>query len=183
VSENAITIVELSAIGPVARERAAAARDWLLEAGVIVPNADRDDLWQPSEFAGGPRAATAFPDHRESAAQLGVLGNSGVDIVTERQVFHSVENYEPPACPSCGTPIDEEDHHDLIDGWLAGEEPSVRCPACGTTSLIGDWPGEWTFQVGELAVAFNNWPPLSAEFLASLGGLLGPRWRVVYEHT
>ena len=173
MSENSVAVVELSVTGAAAQERAAAVRDWLLASGVIVLNSERDELWQPSEFAAGPAAATAFPDYPDDVAQLGVLSNSGVDVVTKRQVFHSVENYEPPACPSCATPMDEGEHHELIYGWLGGTEPSVSCRSCHHSSLIGDWRGKWTFQIAELGVVFNNWPPLVDAFVAETGRLLG----------
>jgi hypothetical protein len=37
--------------------------------------------------------------------------------------------------------------------------------------------------VSEIAVRFNNWPPLTAAFLDELGRVLGPRPRVVYMRT
>jgi hypothetical protein len=32
-------------------------------------------------------------------------------------------------------------------------------------------------------VSFHNWPSLDRPFLEELGSLLGPRWRIVYQHT
>lgn len=182
MSDNAITVVEISASGPEVRARAAEVQEWLLGTGVIKPNESIDPLWRSSLFAPGRSARTAIPGHEQELDQLRTLANSGVDIVTERRIHHPVQNYEPPGCPSCGETIDPDDHHALIDGWLAGAEPTVACTNCGTESLIGDWPGEWTFQVGALAVRFNNWPPIADTFLAEIGRRLGSRWRVVYEH-
>jgi hypothetical protein len=64
----------------------------------------------------------------------------------------------------------------------AGRTISV-CAVCGHHAPLGDWQGRWTYYVGELAVRFNNWPPLTEGFIADLGAHLGPRWRVVYEHA
>jgi hypothetical protein len=153
-----------------------------LDLGVINPNTRFHPIFQPSEFVGGPAATTAFPGHADFFEQLGSVANTGVDIITERQVFHPAENYEPPTCPVCESPIDEEAHHDLIDDWLSGPEPMLKCPTCRSSALVGDWRGEWTFHVGELAVTFNNWPPLSDEFMENLGRRLGTRWRVVLAH-
>lgn len=180
MSDHAITIVEISVSGPEVRARAADVQEWLLGIGLIKPNGNIDPLWRPSLFSPGPSAPTATPGHeREFDVPP---SESGVDIVTERQIHHPIQNYEPPVCPSCGETIDPDDHHALIDGWLAGDEPTFRCASCGTDSLIGDWPGEWTFHVGELAVRFNNWPPIADTFLAEIGRRLGSRWRVVYKH-
>jgi hypothetical protein len=48
VSENVITVVELSLNAEGARSRGPELAAWLLSAGVITPNRKRDDLWQPS---------------------------------------------------------------------------------------------------------------------------------------
>src|SRR6266498_4355504 len=87
--------------------------------------------------------------------------------------------YAPPRCRSCQHPLDEELHDRLVRPWLEGHEPAVTCAHCGATHPLGDWPD--SYQVGELAVRFNNWPPLADDFLAELGAHLGPRWRVVHE--
>ncbi|MFJ9448429.1 hypothetical protein ACIRRH_42510 [Kitasatospora sp. NPDC101235] len=65
---------------------------------------------------------------------------------------------------------------------LRTTEPPVTCSACAHTAPLGDWAGEWTCQVGELGVCFNNWPLLRPEFTQELGRRLGPRRRVVHSH-
>ncbi len=161
--------------------RAIEVRDWLVGVGIIMPNPQRDRRRQPSEFVAGDRAAAAAPDFATDPSAWNTL-NTGVDITANRAVHHPSENYEPPTCPSCGAQIEEGFHHALIEPWLGGEEPRVRCEACGAEALVGDWTGRWTFQVGELAVRFNNWPPLTTTFMDQLGRRLGDRWRVVLEH-
>jgi hypothetical protein len=71
----------------------------------------------------------------------------------------------------------------VLDQWFESGEPVVTCLSCGAESLIGDWPGEWTYHVGDVAVTFNNWPPLSDAFIADVGRRLGDRWRVVRQHS
>jgi hypothetical protein len=182
VSENALTVVEISLTGAEARARASEIREWLLGTGVIKPNPRLDPIDQPSEFAPGDAVRTATPDYPD-AWDGTPLANNGVDIITTREVHHPIENYEPPNCPSCDAPLDGEFHQGLIEPWLKGPEPVVHCQSCGVATPLGDWPGEWTFQVGELAVRFNNWPPISDEFINDVGRRLGARWRVVIEHS
>jgi hypothetical protein len=179
MSENATTIVELSLHAAGARARAAELTRWLLDTGIVIPNTERDELWEPSEYRAGPSVRTATELWSADDAQL---ANNGVDVVVERMLHHPSENYEPPACPMCATVLGEEAHESLGDAWLAGPEPLVRCDACGAEALIGDWPGEWTFHVGDLAVSFNNWPPLNDAFLEEVRRRIGPRSRVVLEH-
>lgn len=177
---HAIKLVEISLSEWEARERAPVVTSWLLEREVIVPNPEREDIFSPSEFRGGPRYAEVAPDE---FGQVGG-GNTGVDIVVDRIVHHAIENYEPPTCPDCGAEaISFEDHHELIGPWLYHRvEPEVRCVACGHLSLAGNLEGSWSFHIGDLAVVFNNWPPLTEKFVAELGTVMGPRTRIVIDH-
>lgn len=181
VSENAIIVVELSTPLPHVEGRLSAVRDWLLQAQIIEANARRDALWQPSEFSAGPRAVEVAPplahDH------IRKLANNGVDFVRERAIHHPTENYEPPPCPACGVPADEDAHGEILEAWLEGDEPPFSCAACGKATAAGDWVAKFTFYVGNLAVRFNNWSDIDPDFLARIGERLGPRWRVVYEHS
>jgi hypothetical protein len=185
MSESAITVVEISLPAADAPRRAVELTGWLLDVAVIEPNTERDDLWQASEYRAGPQVLSAAPEFDLWSRRS---RNNGVDVVPGRGVYHPYENYEPPDCPTCNTTMDEDTHTSLIEPWLAGPEPRVTCRACRTQALLGDWigqgneSGQWTFQVGELAVSFNNWPALNRPFLTELGGRMGPRWRVVSEH-
>lgn len=180
MSENAIVVVELSTRRTDAPERIAMAKKWLLENGIIAPNAQRDELMQPSEHRAGPRAIEIAPPF--APEHVRGLVNNGVDFVCERRVHHPTANYEPPRCPSCGARADADAHSQLIEPWLENEEPRLMCQACGEVHLAGDWIGKFSFYVSELAVRFNNWPDIEPSFLAKLGEILGPRARVVYEH-
>jgi hypothetical protein len=178
LSEHAIKQVEISLTATEARRRAVIVTSWLLDRGVIVPNAARDSVMAPSEFRAGPRCSFAA---LEAERWVGG-GHTGIDVVAERMVHHAIGNYEPPTCPHCSAAaIDFDDHHALIEPWLYDRvEALVRCVACGRSTLVGDLEG-WSFQVGDLAVVFHNWPPLADEFVASLGARMGPRTRMVVE--
>lgn len=181
MSENAITLVELSLGEKEARERAPAVREWLLALGVVQPNLKRDDLWQPSEFRAGPnvlRAASEWgPDEAKRA-------NSGVDVTVGRKPYHPFENDEPPACPKCGAAMPDGDYTlERLAEWFEGSEPRVRCVGCGSEALTGDWRGRFSYLVGNLAVEFHNWPPLREDFVAALRERLGPRTGVVVTHS
>jgi hypothetical protein len=185
MSQSAITVVEISVSAAEAPPRAAEVTRWLLETGVMELNTERDDLRQPSRYRAGPGVLTAAPDFDEwSRHHL----NNGIDVMTGRDVYHPYENTEPPDCPSCGATLDEDLHTSLIEPWLLGPEPSVRCAACQREAPLGDWVGhgnewgQWAFQVGELAVCFNNWSALTQTFRTALGQRMGPRWRVVSAH-
>lgn len=181
MSENAITVVELSLGDAEARAHAPAVREWLLSLGVVQANAKRDDLWQPSEFRAGPnvlRAATEWGLHEAERA------NSGVDVTVGRKPYHPFENDEPPVCPKCGTAMADGDYSiERLGEWCEGSEPRVRCVGCGCEVLAGDWRGRFSYLVGNLAVEFHNWPPLREDFIAALRERLGPRTGVVVTHS
>jgi hypothetical protein len=179
MSETAITLVELDVAPDVAAQRAEALTGWLLAEGVVVRNPTPDPLWQPSAFLPGPRSGAVAPD----AAPFVDLANRGVDVIARRELHHPAENYEPPPCPVCRTPIEADEHRTLIEPWLAGTEPAVTCHTCGETNRIGDWSHRFTYSIGNLAVRFNNWTPLSDEFTTELGSRLGSRWRLVLKHA
>jgi hypothetical protein len=112
------------------------------------------------------------------------LANNGVDLVLGRELHHPIENFEPPTCPACARAleIDDERHAALVESWLGGVEPVAACASCRRSAPLGDWPGQWMFAVGNLAVRFNNWPPLREEFIEDLKQRIGPRCRVVLTH-
>jgi hypothetical protein len=177
VSDECVTVVEMS-IGPLeAADRADAVIGWLLDTGVIVPNPARDSAWRPSAYLPGPQAPTAAPGFSDADY---TLANNGVDIVVERELYRDTTPHRPPSCPDCGHELAEATLEDLIRPWLDDREPHVTCPGCGAVRPLGDWPDGYL--VGELAVRFNNWPPLADEFVAALGTRMGPRWRAVHEH-
>ncbi|AUY53610.1 hypothetical protein [Streptomyces sp. CB01881] len=178
MSDHEVTLVALSLTPVQAVAHAAQIREWLLSASVIEQNPIPGTLADPSEFLPGPQAEAVATEDEVNRA----LTNSGVDIVVGRQVFDSGENLEPPTCPACATMLDSDTYIDLLDDWLRTAEPLATCAACAHAALLGDWAGEWTCQVGELDVCFNNWPPLRPEFTQELGRRLGSRWRVVYGH-
>jgi hypothetical protein len=177
VSDECVTVVEMSIGELEAADRADDVIRWLLDSQVIVPNPRRSSSWRDSSFVPGPRAPVVAPgigaaDYRDE--------DIGVDILVERELYRDTSPHHPPRCPDCGYELPEATLEDLVRPWLDGREPQVPCGGCGAVRPLGDWPDGYL--VGELAVRFNNWPPLSEEFLAALGRLLGPRWRAVREH-
>lgn len=181
MSENAITVVELSLDEAAAQTRAADVREWLLSLGVVRVHANRDDLWQPSEFRAGPNVLRAASEWGMDEAKR---ANSGVDVTAGRRPYHPFENDKPPACPTCGTGMADGDYSiERLGEWCEGAEPRVRCVGCGSEALTGDWRGRCSYLVGNLAVTFHNWPPLREDFIAALRERLGPRTGVVLTHS
>jgi hypothetical protein len=97
------------------------------------------------------------------------------------QVHHPGGNYTLPTCPTCAASLDEETDIALIEPWLEDAEPMVTCTHCSAGALVGDWKGQWAIYVANLAVQFNNWPPLNDPFVDQLCDHLGSRCRMIYQ--
>lgn len=181
MSEYRVSVVRLDApIGEVLR-LADRATEWMLDRELIQTNFRQDPLWQPSTWMPGPRWRDAVQEGPGNDRFL-ERANNGVDVEVARDIYHPLENYEPPSCGHCGASLSPDTHHECVEPWLVGQEPVVSCAVCGWSSLIGDWPARWGFAVGAPAVVINNWPVLTDEFLASLRSVLGGRTFVVLTH-
>ena len=87
-----------------------------------------------------------------------------------------------PGAGVAGSSSPPDVHHETIEPWLAGDEPTIACSNCGWSALIGDWASEFTFAIGAPAIVFNNWPMFKEAFVAELRALLGGRTFVVRTH-
>jgi hypothetical protein len=176
MSESAIIFADLAVSANEAPVRAAATAAWLLDRGVIQRNDHPDPIGSPSQYLAGSAVAEVAPGFPPF-----VRPNNGVDILDQRQAHHSGGNYTPPTCPTCTASLGEEAHFALIEPWLNGVEPEATCPTCAVAAPLGDWDGPWAIHVANLAVRFNNWPPLVNTFVDQLHSHLGPRCRMIYQ--
>ena len=178
VSEASTAVVCLDADDPDGTARRAVA--FLLAEQVMTSHPTPDEP-MACEWVPGPKADSVLED-RERLPFWQDLAGVGVDIDRERDLHYAMENYEAPRCLGCGTGMDDDTYFALLEQWLGGPEPTVGCPACAGTALLGDWPSEWPSAVGCPAVVFANWPPLSSAFLDRLRAVLGGRTVVVRAH-
>jgi hypothetical protein len=166
-------------------EAAGKARDLLLTSEAIQLNDRRDDLWAPSVWRPGPGAHRVIQTVSWFVPFMDTA-NNGVDIYSDRYVYHPVENDEEPRCPQCESlpPSAYTDSYgDWLESWMVqGHEPSFTCEACGWAGPIGDWDGQFSALVGAPAVTFFNWPPLSQAWIAQVRAVLGGRTGVVLSH-
>jgi hypothetical protein len=111
----------------------------LIEANIIVERPGHKLPYGP-----GPAAATVL----EPGVEWIDLDDNGVDIDTERSVYHSLSNWARPNCNRCGTQPEREAIQAAFEAWTAGPEPTLTCPKCGWTTPVADWPAPWPFGVG-----------------------------------
>lgn len=106
-----------------------------------MPNDRRDALRQPSPWKPGPRARVAVEPLDWFDAFLDTA-NNGVDIRSDRDAYHPVENDEEPHCPRCAATVPAsytESYGDWLQAWMAdGNEPSFTCDSCDWSGPVGD---------------------------------------------
>jgi hypothetical protein len=163
------TIVDLQATGDEAEALAALVLAWMVGEG-IVEAASRDG-WVGEGHAPGPRYTTAVvqPD-----SGLHKLWNNGLEVVTGRTVFHSVD-VDAIACPHCQMAVVRDWLRPAIQEWLAGAAGTRRCRGCGRVMGLNDWCWRPPWAFGYLGLQFWNWPPLTKRFVAEVGHRLGHR--------
>src|SRR5262245_10111181 len=83
--------------------------------------------WLGEGHAPGPRCTTAVA---EPDSGLHKLWNNGLEVVTGRKVFHSVD-VDAITCPHCQMAVARELLRPTIKEWLAGAAGTLRCGGCG----------------------------------------------------
>jgi hypothetical protein len=175
------TIVDIDATPQQAPELAAAVLDWFVERGVVL--AERTDcVLGGNGHAAGPNYTSAVtrPD-----PSLHTLRTNGLQVITERTVFHSSE-VERISCPHCGAAthftVDSGEPDDAwenmsanIATWYSGGNDAHSCSACGRTAGLNEWRWDPPWGFGYLGFTFWNWPPIKDDFVIDLAHRLGHR--------
>jgi hypothetical protein len=134
----------------------------------------------------GPTAATALVQPVDWLDAFLATANNGVDIRSDRDVYHPWENDEPPRCARCDAAAPQayaDSYGDWLEAWMSdAREPMFTCDVCGWRGLVGDWNGQFSVLIGGPAVRFLNWPPLSPTLIADIRASLGGRTGVVASH-
>jgi hypothetical protein len=61
---------------------------------------------------------------------------------------------------------------EAINAFWEGDPAAIICPTCGEAPPLVAWIYEPQWGFGTLGVTFWNWPRLSPDFIAKLGGVL-----------
>ncbi|MGI9421708.1 MAG: hypothetical protein ACR2PA_00770 [Hyphomicrobiaceae bacterium] len=103
-------------------------------------------------------------------------GVNGLEIVTEKTVFHAGQADIKLVCSSCSGRFDAPDRWgDAVGDWFDGDPGLLPCPACGEVQPITEWKHDPNWAFAYLGFTFWNWPPLTDEFVAKAGYRLGHR--------
>lgn len=180
MSDNAIWFVDLDASLDEVQELADQVRKWLIAQGIVSP-IPCQTLYASHLLSRGPSAA-----QWDTFAYSHPTVLCGLEIVTERTVFHSGDNgIDAIACPAYGARHlpDELPWDDAVGAWYSGEaEHSMTCPACHMSHSIVDWTFDMPWGFGNLGFGFWNWP-INDRLLDELSAMTGHRYRLVHQHT
>jgi len=108
------------------------------------------------------------------------LSVNGLEIIKERQVFHTGQNgIETLICPSCTQDISDQDW-DFLNEWAENNSNDITCPLCNTPAEIHSYQftPQWGFS--DLGFTFWNWPPLTEDFLNNFRQKLQVDLAIVY---
>jgi hypothetical protein len=177
MSDYSISIVPRLTIYPDNENKAKEILAWLVSLDIVKPTRS-DCILSSNEgypISQGAKNVSSKPD----LLPFDLLEN-GLEIITERQVFHTGQNgIEELICPNCKNDIVNEDW-DFISEWNDNKSNNLICPICDIASDIHkfQFTPEWGFS--NLGFTFWNWSTLKKSFITDFKQKLGCEINVVY---
>ncbi|GAB2682289.1 hypothetical protein GCM10027036_40680 [Flavihumibacter cheonanensis] len=177
MSDHSISIVPRLSIYPDKEIKAKAILAWLVSLDIVKPTPS-DCILSSNEgypISQGAKNVSSEPD----LLPFDLLTN-GLEIITERHVFHTGQNgMEVLMCPNCKHDIANEDW-DFLSEWSDNKSNNLTCPLCNIATDIHKFQfiPEWGFC--NLGFTFWNWPGLKNSFINDFKQILGCDINVVY---
>lgn len=136
--------------------------DWLVSKDIVLPTLSNCILSSNNGYAisKGAKGAILFSEN--------LLLNhviNGLEIITERQIFHTGENgMDECLCPHCKKNIAAEDW-DFFNDWVEQKNNNLTCPLCNVATDIHQFTfsPEWGFS--DLGFTFWNCSDLKNDFI------------------
>jgi len=113
------------------------------------------------------------------------LGNADVAVMSGFSSFEPGEGTEVAVCTICATPADDDAWMSALNGWYeTRSEPSLTCPGCGATTLIGDMDNELGVVFASVALSFQgtDYELVKGAILDEVRETFGGRWSYVHLH-
>lgn len=108
------------------------------------------------------------------------LTTNGLEIISERQIFHTGQNgIDELICPACHQDISKEDW-EFLSEWGDNKSNNLTCPLCIVATEIHQFMfiPEWGFS--DLGFTFWNWGTLKDSFIEDFRKILGCDISLVY---
>ena len=179
MSDNSISIVPRRSEYPGKEIKAKEILEWLVSLNIV--KATISDCVLSSNYgyaiSSGAKLISAEPEDLPFH-----LGANGLEIITDRQVFHTGQNgIEELICPHCRQDIANEDWNFLSE-WGNNRSNNLTCPLCnvGTDIHQFNFTPEWGFS--DLGFTFWNWSDMTESFINEFKRKLGCGINIVYTH-
>ena len=177
MSDHSISIVPRLSVYPDNERKAKEILEWLVSLDIV--KSTPSDCILSSNFgyaiSDGAGLITSEPVSLQNHLEV-----NGLELITERQVFHTGQNgMDELICPSCKQNIAGEDW-DFINEWSESKSNNLICPLCNIGKDIHQFTfsPEWGFS--DLGFTFWNWPGLTDDFINDFQERLGCDINLVY---
>jgi hypothetical protein len=162
MSDHSISIVPRQSTFPDKEIKAKEILEWLVSADIVKPTLSDCVVSSNDGYAisNGAKFVSAEPEYLPFD-----LGANGLEIITERQVFHTGENgLDELICPNCMQDIANEDW-DFLSEWGDNQSNNITCPLCNVATDIHQFKFTPSWGFSDLGFTFWNWPPLTDKFI------------------
>lgn len=117
----------------------------------------------------------------EKDPQLLELYTNGLEIISERHIFHNGGfDVEQILCSKCGADIIDQDWQNALGEWLEDSETAnITCPECKNHYSIAQYQfiPEWGFN--QFGLTFWNWNEFNSKFIQDLEALIGGKVKII----
>lgn len=176
MSDSSIAIVpKVTAFGA-KDEKAKEILEWLISKDVVKPEITDCTLGKSGGYAisNGARNIVKEPEYLPFD-----LVTNGLEIVTERTVFDTGENFvDIIICPTCKTDISAEDWN--LRPWAESTADGMTCPSCGSQSELHNYTFDPAWGFSDLGFIFWNWTEFNDEFIKEFKEKLTSEINTVY---
>lgn len=136
--------------------------EWLVSLDIVKPTLSDCVLSSNNGYAisNGAMNVTKVPE----ILPFDLITN-GLEIITERQIFHTGENgIQELICPNCNSDLSSESW-DFLNEWDENNSDNLTCPSCNGKAEIHNFrfTPQWGFS--DLGFTFWNWSELKEDFV------------------
>ena len=162
MSDHSISIVPRQSAYPRKENKAKKILGWLVSLDIVKPTPSDCILSASEGYALSPGAKFVSTEPELLPFDLGV---NGLEILAERQVFHTGQNgMEQLFCPNCKNDIANEDW-EFLSEWGDNQSNNITCPLCNVGTDIHKFKFTPARAFSDLGFTFGNWPPFTDKFI------------------
>ena len=170
MSDHSISIIPRLSAYPDKENKANEILKWLVSLDIVKPTLSDCVLGSNGGYgiSDGAKLVSAEPEFLPFSSSV-----NGLEIITERQVFHTGENgIEELICPNCNQDFASEDW-EFLSEWSDNKSNNLTCPLCSAQRDIHQFKftPEWGFS--DLGFTFWNWSGWANNFLENFKHKLG----------